>query len=70
MKQSLQQILLSAFNTAKRFPLVLAVALLGSTTLSLLMGDEVTTEQQNRMAVWAQTFALGIPLLLSATLFA
>ncbi len=70
MKQSLQQILLSAFNTAKRFPLVLAVALLGSTTLSLLMGDEVTTEQQNMMAVWGQTFALGIPLLLAATLFA
>lgn len=70
MKQSLQQILLSAFNTVKRFPLVLAVALMGSTSLSLLMGDEVTTEQQNLMAVWVQTFALGIPLLLAATLFA
>ena len=70
MKQSLHQILLSAFNTVKRFPLVLAVALSGSATFSFLIGDEVSTERQNELAVWVQTYSLGIPLFFAATLFA
>lgn len=35
-----------------------------------MIGDEVTTERQNQLAVLAQTFSLGIPLFFAATLFA
>lgn len=70
MKQSITHFFLSSINTLKRFPLVCLVAFLGSTVLSLMLGDDVSTERQNSLAIWAQTFALGIPLFFASTLFA
>ncbi len=70
MKQSISHFFLSAFYTVKRFPLVCLVAFLGSTVLSLMLSDGISDERQNALAVWAQTFALGIPLFFASTLFA
>ncbi len=69
MKSSIYQFFRASFSALKRFPLVCLSALLGSTALSMMLGDGISDERQAILANWAQTFSLGIPLFFALQLY-
>jgi hypothetical protein len=70
MKKAALSFLDAAWNTLRRFPLVIITALSASYMFSLSMGDALMGERMHDVFKWTQTFVLGIPLFFACSLLA